>query len=64
MKKENDVVAEDFDEDGNPIYGKIEYSDSLKELIKERQKSISEKKIKRPHLNYNRDTGQTEESFK
>jgi len=33
-------------------------------LIKERNLSISEKKIKRESLNYNRETGQTETTFR
>ena len=49
-----------FDDDDKEIFKDAVYSPRLKELIKERNLSISEKKIKRPHLNYNRDTGQTE----
>ncbi len=53
-----------FDEDDKEIFKDAVYSPRLKELIKERNLSISEKKIKRTSINYNRDTGQTEKTFK
>ena len=57
-------MADGFDKDGNLIYKKLEFSKELKELIKERDLNIKDKAIKRPHLNYNRDTGQTETTFR
>jgi len=53
-----------FDEDDKEIFKDAVYSPRLKELIKERNLSISEKKIKRTSINYNRETGQTETTFK
>ena len=53
-----------FDEDDKEIFKDAVYSPRLKELIKERNLSISEKKIKRESLNYNRETGQTETTFR
>ena len=53
-----------FDDDDKEIFKDAVYSPRLKELIKERDLSISEKKIKRPHLNYNYKTGQTEKTFR
>ena len=64
LKKENDVVADGFDKDGNLIYKKLEFSKELKELIKERELSIKDKAIKRPHHNYNTETGKAETTFK
>ena len=53
-----------FDEDDKEIFKDAVYSPRLKELIKERNLSISEKKIKRTSINYNRDTGQTENNYR
>ena len=47
MKKENDVVFDDIDDEGNPIRSKVKYSKELKDLIKERSEQIESKKIKR-----------------
>ena len=54
----------DEDEDDKEIFKDAVYSPRLKELIKERNLSISEKKIKRPSINYNYKTGQTENTFR
>ena len=56
LKKENDRVFDDLDDNGNPIYKKIVYSHELKELIEERDKNIKEKHIKRKHTGYDRKT--------
>ena len=53
-----------FDDDDKEIFKDAVYSPRLKELIKERNLSISEKKIKRTSINYNRDTGQTENNYR
>ena len=58
------VVADGFDKDGNLIYKKLEFSKELKELIKERDLNIKDKAIKRPHHNYNTETGKAETTFK
>ena len=50
MKKENDVVFDDIDDEGNPIRSKVKYSKELKDLIKERSEQIESKKIKRKVL--------------
>lgn len=47
MKKENDVVFDDIDDDGNAVRGKVTYSKELKDLIKERKEQIESSKIKR-----------------
>jgi len=57
-------VFDSIDDNGNFIYINKDYSIELQELIKERELSIKEKRIKRPHLNYNRETGQTETTFR
>ncbi len=47
MNKENDVVFDDIDDDGNAVRGKVTYSKELKDLIKERKEQIESSKIKR-----------------
>ena len=64
VKKENDRVFDSIDDNGNFIYINKDYSIELQELIKERELSIKEKRIKRPSINYNRETGQTETTFR
>ena len=54
MKKENDVVIDDIDDDGNPVRNKVKYSKELKDLIKEREEQIESKKIKRKKVGYTR----------
>ena len=54
MKKENDVVIDDFDDEGNPIRKKVVYSKELQDLINERSEQIESKKIKRESVGYKR----------
>ena len=54
MKKENDVVIDDFDDEGKPIRKKVVYSKELQDLINERSEQIESKKIKRESVGYKR----------
>ena len=57
-------MFDSIDDNGNFVYINKDYSIELQELIKERELSIKEKRIKRPSINYNYKTGQTENTFR